>query len=52
MLAQVSQIGLHKPIPSAGDCGTETGNIPINDDVRVVDLNGNKAVAFYANGKL
>ena len=36
---------------AAGDCGTETGNIPINDDVRVVDLNGNKAVAFYANGK-
>lgn len=34
----------------AGDCGTETGNVPINDDVRVVDLNGNKAIAFYANG--
>ena len=36
---------------AVGDCGTETGNIPINDDVRVVDLNGNKAIAFYANGK-
>ena len=36
---------------AVGDCGTETGNVPINDDVRVVDLNGNKAIAFYANGK-
>lgn len=36
---------------AVGDCGTETGNLPINDDVRVVDFNGNKAVAFYANGK-
>lgn len=36
---------------AAGDCGTETGNVPINDDVRVVDFNGSKAIAFYANGK-
>jgi hypothetical protein len=36
---------------AVGDCGDETGNLPINDDIRVVDFNGNKAVAFYANGK-
>ena len=36
---------------AVGDCGDETGNLPINDDIRVIDFNGNKAVAFYANGK-
>ena len=35
---------------SASDCAGVTDAIPIDDDIRVIDEGGNKAVAIYANG--
>lgn len=35
---------------SASDCAGITDAIPIDDDIRVIDEGGNKAVAIYANG--
>jgi len=35
---------------SASDCAGTTDAIPIDDDIRVIDEGGNKAVAIYANG--